>query len=306
MSDSGISYFSGVIHCDYVNSTEEEFTAWQKELDVFLRENCKKFQYQLERGKQNGHLHYQLMLQTVQKYSQFPEDFVLEYRAYWQPMSTNHMRKLGLGEYSMKGDTRVAGPWAMPMPQKIISMIVADMERKNAPPLRDYQNAWKERILLDAQDRAILFAYEEKGGWGKGTLGDHLELFHGAIHIEVPERKQLWGYLVNKNLKPEDALERKIIIFNLVAAFPLHLLKPFTGFLEKLKGRKSVGEHYTAETFKFGFSPTIVVHSNFPTELFSRYLKDGRAISVNLREEYPDPDFSEDTSERSEGGEGVF
>uniref|UniRef100_UPI004048BC6C hypothetical protein n=1 Tax=Algoriphagus sp. TaxID=1872435 RepID=UPI004048BC6C len=124
------------------------------ELKEFLKEHCKSWCFQKEKGADTGYLHWQGRVSLKVKARKGP---TLE-KCHWSPTSTENKDN---DFYVMKGDTRVEGPWS-------------DKDIYIPRQTRDITlRPWQLQVLADKgvwDTRTINCIICPKGNIGKSTL----------------------------------------------------------------------------------------------------------------------------------------
>ena len=139
-----------------------------------LRDKCKKYTFQLERGE-GGYLHYQgrfslkkkVRIEQMIKYQPW-----VNHCHYSVTSSASHRTN----EYVMKEDTRVAGPWEGPNDNT--TCIPSQVQNITLRP-------WQQRILDMSQiysPRKINIIYDNKGNIGKSILSMYMRC-HGFARL---------------------------------------------------------------------------------------------------------------------------
>jgi len=141
-----------------------------------LRKIAKKFTFQLEKGEQNGYLHYQGRISLIKKSSKqallklfldIPQPNYLE--------PTVSKESLKEAFYCLKEATKVKGPWKDSDPDIYIP------SQYRLTELRPYQL----NILNDNyhNDRTINFIYDPQGNKGKTTICAIASITKGYIYL---------------------------------------------------------------------------------------------------------------------------
>lgn len=123
-------------------------------LKGILKESCKKWTFQLEKGEKTGYLHYQgrVSLKTKNRFGIYVKD------SRWSVTSNENKANMF---YVMKDESRVDGPWTNE--DAYVPKQVRDIQL--------YQ--WQQQILDDARvwdTRTINILYCPSGNIGKSTL----------------------------------------------------------------------------------------------------------------------------------------
>lgn len=143
----------------------------------WLTENCKKWSFQVEEGKESGYKHWQVAMNLKKRLRgnelrQALRGTPLE-RGRFTPMHEEE----GSHQYVLKADTRIDGPWSSDMPAE-------PREIKGFEP-----KPWQKTIIADAKEpwdkaslREISVLVDFQGGNGKGWLRKYLR-WHRIAHV---------------------------------------------------------------------------------------------------------------------------
>lgn len=155
---------------DYIKSEKEIIDV----LDIY----CKKYTFQLEKGKSTDYIHYQgrISLKTKRRKQELIGLLILPKQTTWSPTQT----KTKGFDYCMKEDTRVLGPWK-------------DTDKPAYVP-RQYRGKMKtlrpfQKYILDNaynfEDRCINLIVCKKGNIGKSMVASLSELYGNGIDLPV-------------------------------------------------------------------------------------------------------------------------
>lgn len=145
----------------------------------FLRKNCKKWSFQLEKGD-TGYMHFQGRLSLIKKRRKNDllalfESQDTEKPNYLEPTVSNNM---GNNFYATKMDTRVDGPWSDKDQDTYIP--------KQYKPVIDNLYPFQKAILESASqfdDRAVDIIYCPNGNNGKSTVSALAELTGTGVDL---------------------------------------------------------------------------------------------------------------------------
>lgn len=302
MPEARLHFFSGVVHIGG-NLNEQEFKEWRNELHPFLVEMCKTVQYQLERGDDNGNLHYQVMCETYSAYESYPDDWVLEHKAYWQPMTNNERKIYNRGKsYAMKQHSRVDGPWANPLTGDMRQMLVDARRLDRLPELYERQQQIIANLDMDESDRTFNVLFDTEGGWGKNKMFQYLVVKTGAIMLVATNDEKSLGYKCLKKVKKaeeKDPQSRLHIIINIPRGVKEVSLPHIMSFVESLKDGEVVSDKYESEDYGLVIEPRVTIGTNFSeAQITAACISKDRPIFYDLNSDYP-RDYSELDSELS-------
>lgn len=208
------------------------------QLWALLDVHCKKFNFQLEKGKEGGYLHYQgnfslktkEYMQTVKNI--FGNDIHLE----------DTINPFAAEKYCEKDETRVAGPWN---------------KTKKPLKLKKPEFPWQMKILDECKeepdDRKIIWVWEEIGKVGKSQFAKFMAVEHGAVIFNQGKFSDIACAL------PDNP---KIVIFDLPRTLEDHVNY---GAIEAVKNGMIFSGKYESHT-KFFDSPHLYIFANFPPE----------------------------------------
>lgn len=133
-------------------------------LKIWLKENCKKFCFQKEKGEETGYLHFQGRVSLKVK----TRKIISEHKFHWSPTSTANKDN---DFYVMKNDTRVEGPWK-------------DTDKETYIPrqIREIKFLWEWQQYIvdhcgDWDTRSINVIIDTKGNSGKSTIKGYMRAY---------------------------------------------------------------------------------------------------------------------------------
>lgn len=154
-----------------------------------LNEISKKFVFQIEKGEDTGYLHYQGVFSLKMKEYFNAVKNMLPNEAHIEP-AKDLWKAIG---YCSKENTRIDGPWTeKKKPIKILSS------------LRPWQTKTEEMLLLEPDDRSIIWVFDA-GGTGKTQFCKYMAVKHGCSIFNNATSKDIAFAL------PEDP---SIVMFN--------------------------------------------------------------------------------------------
>lgn len=220
----------------------------------WLKNNCKKYCFQLERGD-SGYEHWQGRFSLIKKrrksellklFSSLPAPNYLE------PTSTTHHCDEYF--YAMKEDTRIDGPYK------------DDFKETYIP--RQYRNItllpWQQKIADSAnvfEPRKINWVYDNTGCSGKTTVASICELLHGGIDIPpINDFKEIIQIVCDICIAKQ-CRDPKIVFFDLPRAFNKDKLYGIISAMEQIKKGKLYDLRYNYKEWWID-SPQIWIFSN--------------------------------------------
>jgi len=243
--EAAIFVYEMVLHIN------ENFKPNKDDIIFILKENCKKWCFQLEKGEQTGAIHYQGRIsfkerlrkkQALKKLECWPT-------VYLSPTS-NHNKTNDF--YVMKSTTRIEGPWANTDKED------RKMTRELLETICVSRLPWQDKIIEMVEKfevRKIIYIYGPIGMEGKTFL-----------------LKYLWGkdkaewlpYCINYEKIMQNAYAKgaaKVFIMDMPRAVRKDKQEEIYGAIETLKGGMSYDSRYSYKELFFD-PPQIVVYSN--------------------------------------------
>lgn len=233
------------------------------EIIKFLKDNCSKWVFQLEKGEENGYEHWQgrfrlhkrkrkSELKAIMKTANF------KWPNYFRPtVCENHESKRF--SYVLKIDTKIDGPWADTDHLSSISQIRIPRQ------YRDLEMwPWQQQILdsIDIfEPRKINYIYDKEGNKGKSTVAALAELMYGAINMpNVNDGEKLLASLCNICMDTNNYTP-KCVLFDLPRSLSKDRLYGMYSAFEEIKKGKLVDMRYHYTCFWID-SPQIWIFSN--------------------------------------------
>lgn len=199
-----------------------------------LSENCKKFQFQKERGKE-GYLHWQGVFSLKVKHRLAETKNLLG----WNDMHLEPCKSwFGSLTYTSKDDTRVEGPWT----EK--SVLV-----KTITELRPWQKKIEDECLTEPDDRHIHWFINPRGNIGKTVFAKYMAVRHGATVLTNGKTADL-AYICDSPT---------IVIFNLARSAEDHFNYQA---LESIKDGMILSAKYESRMKLFN-PPHVIVLANW-------------------------------------------
>nr|WAE43127.1 MAG: replication associated protein [Cressdnaviricota sp.] len=227
----------------------------------FLEKHCKKFCFQLEKGEENGYLHYQgrLSLKIKLRNNGIVKLFQdhLQYYANLSRTSTMNMDNF---YYVEKDDTRIAGPWR-DSDNRIPRQYAGEIEER----------PWQVKIMsmIDVFDpRGIHVVVDPEGLGGKSTVVGRYCCRGLAERIPVQKDSR---DIMRMILNVEDIAHCKMYFIDLPRAAEQKNLSSMYAAIEMIKDGYCYDDRYKFRR-KWFDSPQIVVFCNEapPVEFLSK------------------------------------
>lgn len=206
-----------------------------------LREYCKEWQFQEEKGSE-GYEHYQgcFSLKIKHRFSEVKN--MLGYHDIHLEHAKNWYASL---KYCSKGDSRVAGPWN----QDTIFI-------KTITVLKEWQKRLEAECLTEPDDRHIHWITNLNGGIGKTVFAKYMAVKHGATVLTNGKSADL-SYVLPDN--------PKIVIFNLARSAEDHFNYQA---LENIKDGMMLSPKYESRMKLFN-APHVIVFANWQPDMDS-------------------------------------
>lgn len=225
----------------------------EEEVKMKLKEICKMWCFQLEKGEKTEFMHYQGRVSFKLKTRKAP---LLFPGIHWSPTSSLNKDN---NFYVVKSETREAGPWS-------------DKDKEVYVP-KQYRDIklykWQQEIIDSRNvfnDRIIDMIYDEKGNNGKSTVASIAEIMYNAIDCPpINDCKELIQYVCNECMDNE--LRTPGLVFvDLPRAMNKDGLYGIYSAIEQIKKGKLVDTRYHGRKWWID-SPRIWVFSNHLPDL---------------------------------------
>jgi len=220
----------------------------QEELSKALKDKCKQWTYQLEKGTKSNYLHYQGRVSLKLKARKGPE---ICKGIRWSPTSDANKDN---DFYVNKDETREEGPWC-------------DKDKEIYIP-RQYRNIkpykWQMEVLESRnvfQDRVIDLIYDPIGNKGKSTVSALGELLYDALDCPpINDCKELIQFVCNHCMDNE-IRKLGLLFVDLPRAMNKDSLYGIYSAIEQIKKGKVTDTRHHAKAWWID-SPRIWVFSN--------------------------------------------
>lgn len=232
----------------------------------FLKNKCKKWVIQLERGDTTGYLHWQCRINLKikeRKTALFKmlkaAEIVIATDAI-TPTSNTCANGEQFWDYCTKDHTRIEGPWS-----SRDAPLTKQMEMFDKWGLRPWQKDLKELSKIFCL-RTIDLIYDIDGNNGKSLFSEHME--YSGLAEEVPPFRlmdDIFQWVASRPIK-------QCYIFDLPRGMKKDKLGDFYSGIEVIKNGVAYDKRYTAEKIRFN-RPRILVFTNTLPE-FSLMSKD--------------------------------
>lgn len=224
------------------------------ELGLALKEWCKSFVFQLEKGEKTGYEHWQCRVRLIKKkrLNEVIEQIAPTIKGHWTA-TCKSVHKANSFNYVMKGDTRLEGPWEdkdFINPPKLTRQLKTFLEHE----LRPWQKFLMDKIIIP-DDRKIMFIYDNIGNSGKSIFAEFLE--YKGVACELPPLRAF-----------EDLMQfaaglqdQKCYLIDMPRALKKDKLSEFYSGIECLKNGILWDKRYSAQKRRQD-RPNIVVFAN--------------------------------------------
>lgn len=141
----------------------------REELHKTLCQLCQVFVYQIERGEEDGYIHYQGAMTLENKLRMSTLKNRICKQIHLEPTRDT----IKAQKYCAKEETRVEGPWTKGLPKPITVI----------EELRPWQKEIEDIVKGEPDDRTIHWYWEETGGVGKTALAKYLCVKYKAMYV---------------------------------------------------------------------------------------------------------------------------
>lgn len=227
--------------CTWDFTLPEDALKWE-EIDDWLKNNCKKWDWQLEKGSETDYTHYQGRISLKVKTRSMIGK--LDDKCHWSATSKenadNHF-------YVTKEETRIRGPWS-------------DRDAYIPRQIREIEklHPWQQSIIDDAEvwnTRTINLVYCPGGNTGKSTLAGWVRAYKlGRVLPPVNDYKDL--------LRMVYGIESsKLYIFDMPRSMKKEKLCGFFAAIETIKDGYAYDDRYEFKEKNFD-CPNIWIFAN--------------------------------------------
>lgn len=228
----------------------------------FLRKNCKKWSFQLEKGD-TGYMHFQGRLSLIKKRRK--NDLLNLFEAqdtekpnYLEPTVSNNT---GNNFYATKMDTRVDGPWS----DKDHDVYIPEQYKYPIDHLYPFQKAILESAS-QFDDRAVDIIYCPNGNNGKSTISALSELISTGVDLPpINDMEKLIATLCDICMAKE-MRRPSPICFDLPRALTKDKLYQMFSAIESIKKGHLYDLRYSYKSWWID-SPRIWLFTNTPPDL---------------------------------------
>lgn len=222
------------------------------DLKKWLRQNCKKYTWQHEKGE-TGYQHWQgrFSLKVKERKNTLIKKIIPS--VHISPTSDENKDNMF---YVMKEDTRIAGPWS----DRDKEIYIPRQYRGLLECLRPYQQyIWDSYEIFDSRKINLIIDYT--GGRGKSTIASLCELYERGIDLPVVnDAKQLIESVCDILMAKEERVPG-IMFLDMPRAMKQDKLRGIYTALEQIKKGKVVDLRYHYKEWWFD-SPQIWVFTN--------------------------------------------
>lgn len=231
-----------------------------EDLLKFMKLNCKKYVFQLEKGKETGYLHWQgrfsLMAKTIK--SSVVKSLGREPN-YLEPTSKENHKDLFF--YVMKEDTRVGETYMDPYHKKALGIDEFYMPRQyRDKTLYPYQQTIRDSAE-HFDDRMIDLIVDPTGGVGKSTIAAICEILDHAIDLPIVNDHKDLIHSMCDTCMDRQTRNPKLVFLDMPRALDKRSLNGFYTAIEQIKKGKLYDLRYHTKTYWID-SPRIWVFTN--------------------------------------------
>lgn len=251
---------------------EKQFSADHVRLTDTMKKYSKKWIFQLERGTENGRLHYQGYLSLLKKSTQgsLAKCIQTELEGFHlAPCSA--VGEASLKTYCMKSDTKVSGPWS--------DKEQADQDAEKLKPYRSncefdpaemyadilsnprpFQRSLTNMTDPDLQNnRTIIWVGDMHGNLGKTHWANYMSDVKGAEFHTYGKTTDVANVITQRP-------RSRLYIFNLPRAKPKDaILGDLLNLMEQLKDGRVCNYKYKGDIFKLRPPHVVCLANYFPT-----------------------------------------
>lgn len=222
-----------------------------QELRDYLKTFSKKYCFQLERGEEEGKLHYQTRFSL--KVKERDTGVYKRFKDWKAHVTLTSLENRDNMFYVMKEDTRVDGPWTDE------NEVYVPRDIRGIKELRPWQMTLKENLIKD-DDRCVDILIDKDGNNGKTLFSRYMQIFHNAqIMPMVNDYKDLMRMAYSLR-------EKKIFFIDMPRSIEKKKLKQLFGGIESLKGGYAYDDRYTFKQALFD-PPRVCVFTNVEPKL---------------------------------------
>lgn len=225
-------------------------------LEHFLRDMCKSWIFQLEKGEGSGLYHFQGMFRMLKKITF--GNLVIKFKEWatengYENFGGIHVSRAhdcnALDNYCQKADTRVDGPWTDKDEARA-------KRRARYVDLSTWQNQMVERLTTtEPDDRTIIYVYDKLGGCGKTLFANCMRDNHEWC-VLTPGKADNMAHMAAKQRNAPGFI---VNIPRTIARS--HDLDEIYEFLENLKDGHINDSKYDSEAITIN-PPHVVILSN--------------------------------------------
>lgn len=217
----------------------EEY-ATPMDLATELKKWCKNYAFQVEKGVENGYLHWQVRVRLYEKKreTEVVKQITPHVKGHWS-ITTKGTHAKNSFNYVMKEYSRVEGPWTdkdFVDPPKLTRQLKAFME------LEKY--AWQKKVaelVCVPDDRRIHLVYDTNGNCGKSIFAEYLE--YNMLACELPPLRAFEDLMQFAAGLPD----QKAYLIDMPRALKKDKLSEFYSGIECLKNGILWDKRYTAQ-----------------------------------------------------------
>lgn len=206
-----------------------------EDLATQLKEFCKKFVFQKEKGESTGYVHWQVFISLKTKERFCTVKNLFPSKAHIEPCRDGWKAS----QYCKKTDTRLEGPY-----DEKTEFI------KSIKELYPWQAKLRDELLTDPEDRKIKWIWDKEGNKGKTQFCKYMIMKHGATVLGNGQFKDIAQALPSNP---------KIVLFNVTRDLEDRINY---SALEAVKDGLMFSGKYESRMKVFN-SPHVVIFANF-------------------------------------------
>lgn len=219
------------------------------EIIEWMKTHCKKWGFQLEKGKETGYMHFQCRVKMNDKTKTLPESVF--HKGNSKPTSAKGALLTNFYNYTTKEDTKVDGPWLDTDIEKTLTHQLKLFKEFEKRPYQLKILGWCQVFDM----RSIDIIYDNVGNIGKSLFTEWME-YEGLVE-EVPPFRNMedifqWVFGMPK---------KKAYFFDMPRGMKKDKLGEFYAGIEVIKNGVAYDKRYQAKKVRFD-RPRIFIFTN--------------------------------------------
>jgi len=252
--------------CATYDFTIPEYSTSKEMIEGWLKENCKRWCFQLEEGEETGYLHYQgrISLKNKKRLIQLCNEFTAA--GFKGHLSVTSLKCKSNFFYVTKEETRKEGPWADDTTMLTMGIEYIPKQIREMRELRPFQKS----IIASAKvwdPRSINVLLDKRGNMGKSLLKGYMRAHKIARCLPYAnDFKDIMRMVC-------DMPTSQCYVIDMPRALTKNHLEQFFGGMEEIKNGYAYDDRYHFKEKHFD-SPAIWIFCNVIPDL--RYLTTDR------------------------------